>query len=185
MDTYNTAVVMKLLRKLNREEGITLVMVTHDVNLKYFADKIVWMRDGLVQRVEDVSRAQQEEAAAKLFSELDENTANAQSVNKKKTQEVVTEIREPTFYEAVAFSQQYYAEKEREKERALLAMGLSANVTVVPTKKANTASPSQAHSPSKSSSSSTSSSSSSHSSESPSSKSTGTSDSSTALKVEV
>lgn len=180
MDTYNTAVVMKLLRKLNREEGITLVMVTHDVNLKYFADKIVWMRDGLVQRVEDVSRAQQEEAAAKLFSELDENTANAQSVNKKKTQEVVTEIREPTFYEAVAFSQQYYAEKEREKERALLAMGLSANVTVVPTKKAN------ATSPSKSSSSSTSSSSSSsHSSESPSSKSTGSSDSSTALKVEV
>ena len=178
---------MKLLRKLNREEGITLVMVAHDVNLKYFADKIVWMRDGLVQRVEDVSRAQQEEAAAKLFSELDENTANAQSVNKKKTKEVVTEIREPTFYEAVAFSQQYYAEKEKEKERALLAMGLTTNATVVPTKKASvhSPSPSPSHSLSHSTSSSTSasSSSSSSSSKSTSSKSSESSDSSTALKV--
>ena len=164
LDTYNTAVVMKLLRKLNREEGITLVMVTHDVNLKYFADKIVWMRDGLVQRVEDVSRAQQEEAAAKLFSELDENTANAQSVNKKKSKEVVTEVREPTFYEAVAFSQQYYAEKEKEKERALLAMGLTTKATVVPTKKASTLSQSHSLSHSRSSSH-TSSSSSSESSE--------------------
>ena len=123
---------MKLLRKLNREEKITLVMVTHDVNLKYFADKIVWMRDGLVQRVEDVSREQQEEAASKLFAELDENTAGAQSVNKKKSKKVVTEIREPTFYEAVAFTQQYYAEKE--KERALLAMGITTKASVVPTK---------------------------------------------------
>lgn len=138
---------MKLLRKLNREEGITLVMVTHDVNLKYFADRIVWMRDGLVQRVEDVSREQQEEAAAKLFSELDENTANAQSVNKKMTEKVETEIREPTFYEAVAFSRQYYAEKE--KERALLAMGLNTDATVVPTKKSHSS-----HSSSSSSSSS-------------------------------
>lgn len=132
LDTYNTAVVMKLLRKLNREEKITLVMVTHDVNLKYFADKIVWMRDGLVQRVEDVSREQQEEAASKLFAELDENTAGAQSVNKKKSKKVVTEIREPTFYEVVAFTQQYYAEKE--KERALLAMGITTKASVVPTK---------------------------------------------------
>lgn len=30
-------------------------MVTHDVHLKNFADRIIWMRDGKIQRIELVS----------------------------------------------------------------------------------------------------------------------------------
>jgi len=34
---------------------ITLVMVTHDVALKNFADRVIWMCDGKILRVENVS----------------------------------------------------------------------------------------------------------------------------------
>jgi len=53
LDSVNTAIVMKLLTDLNKE-GITLVMVTHDVGLKFFADRIIWMRDGKIQKIEAV-----------------------------------------------------------------------------------------------------------------------------------
>lgn len=48
LDTKNTRMVIKMLRRLNEEEGMTLVMVTHDVHLKNFAKRIIWMRDGKV-----------------------------------------------------------------------------------------------------------------------------------------
>lgn len=65
LDTVNTAIVLRLLLELNRE-GITLVMVTHDVGLKFFADRVIWMRDGKIQRVEQVTPEQQQEARAKV-----------------------------------------------------------------------------------------------------------------------
>jgi putative ABC transport system ATP-binding protein len=52
LDTRNTIIVMKLLLELNRDDGITLVMVTHDVGLKSYANRVIWMRDGKIQRVE-------------------------------------------------------------------------------------------------------------------------------------
>lgn len=33
-----------------------MVMVTHDVGLKNFADRIIWMRDGKIQRIEIVPK---------------------------------------------------------------------------------------------------------------------------------
>lgn len=42
---------MDLLTKLH-DRGLTLVMVTHDVHLKSFADRVVWMRDGRIQRID-------------------------------------------------------------------------------------------------------------------------------------
>lgn len=43
---------MELLCKLNEEEGITCIMVTHDPNLKNVATKVVQMRDGKVAKIE-------------------------------------------------------------------------------------------------------------------------------------
>jgi putative ABC transport system ATP-binding protein len=39
-----------------------MVMVTHDVQLKNFADRVVWMRDGKIQRIEKVPTWKKEEA---------------------------------------------------------------------------------------------------------------------------
>ena len=40
--------VMEILRRLHREKGITVVMVTHDEEIGAQAERIVRLRDGLV-----------------------------------------------------------------------------------------------------------------------------------------
>ena len=37
-----------LLRELNRDEGVTVVMVTHDPSAAAIADRIVFLRDGRI-----------------------------------------------------------------------------------------------------------------------------------------
>jgi putative ABC transport system ATP-binding protein len=37
---------MALLRQLNREKGVTLLLVTHDSEAAGFADRVVQLRDG-------------------------------------------------------------------------------------------------------------------------------------------
>ena len=41
LDSKNSHIVMEILLKLNIEEKITLVMVTHDVNLKYYSHRVL------------------------------------------------------------------------------------------------------------------------------------------------
>ena len=42
---------MKILIDLNRNEQITMVMVTHDIALKNYASKIIRMSDGRVANI--------------------------------------------------------------------------------------------------------------------------------------
>ncbi len=48
LDSANGQQVLDLLLQLNREEGTTLVLVTHDAKLAEYADRILTMRDGRV-----------------------------------------------------------------------------------------------------------------------------------------
>ena len=48
LDTRNTEMIMDFLLKLNKSSGTTLVMVTHEVNLKNFCHRVVRMLDGKV-----------------------------------------------------------------------------------------------------------------------------------------
>jgi putative ABC transport system ATP-binding protein len=48
LDTTNGAHVLELLLNLNRREGTTLVLVTHDPVLAGYADRRIVLRDGLV-----------------------------------------------------------------------------------------------------------------------------------------
>lgn len=48
LDSTNGSVVLELLMGLNRDEGTTLVLVTHDQALASPADRIVTLRDGLI-----------------------------------------------------------------------------------------------------------------------------------------
>ena len=53
LDSENGARVLDLLRDLNRQLGVTVLLATHDLGLAASADIIVHLRDGRVQRVED------------------------------------------------------------------------------------------------------------------------------------
>jgi ABC-type lipoprotein export system ATPase subunit len=39
---------MDLLRRLNREEEVTLLLVTHDPDAAAYADRIIHLRDGQI-----------------------------------------------------------------------------------------------------------------------------------------
>ena len=49
LDTAIGREIMTLLRELNQERGVTLLVVTHDPEVAAFADRIVGLRDGTVE----------------------------------------------------------------------------------------------------------------------------------------
>jgi putative ABC transport system ATP-binding protein len=44
--------ILRLLERINRERGVTIVCSTHDHRLLEVCDRIMWIRDGRVERVE-------------------------------------------------------------------------------------------------------------------------------------
>jgi putative ABC transport system ATP-binding protein len=48
LDTVTGGLVEDILLGLNRERGISLVVVTHDVELAERCDRLVFLRDGLI-----------------------------------------------------------------------------------------------------------------------------------------
>jgi len=48
IDTTTGAEIMDLLRRLNREQGVTLLLVTHDPEAAGFADIVIQLRDGQI-----------------------------------------------------------------------------------------------------------------------------------------
>lgn len=57
LDTKSTDIIMKILVDLNVKHGITMVMVTHDQGLKYFANRVVKMSDGKILKIQDIDMA--------------------------------------------------------------------------------------------------------------------------------
>jgi putative ABC transport system ATP-binding protein len=48
LDTRSSVEIMELFVKLNRESGITLVLVTHEPDIAAFSRRIVRFRDGCI-----------------------------------------------------------------------------------------------------------------------------------------
>mgnify|MGYP001829239862 FL=1 len=55
IDTATGAEIMDLLRRLNREQGVTLLLVTHDPEAAEFADRVIQLRDGQIAGQEATS----------------------------------------------------------------------------------------------------------------------------------
>ena len=52
LDSERSAEIMRLLAELNRVNGITVLMVTHEPDMAAFARRIIHFKDGLVERIE-------------------------------------------------------------------------------------------------------------------------------------
>ncbi len=50
LDSESSKDIMTLLRKLNKENKQTFIIVTHDYNIGRMADRIVMMKDGLIEK---------------------------------------------------------------------------------------------------------------------------------------
>jgi putative ABC transport system ATP-binding protein len=45
--------IIALLKQLSVEQGVTVISATHDVKMLNVSDRVVWIRDGRVDRIED------------------------------------------------------------------------------------------------------------------------------------
>lgn len=52
LDSESSKIVLTLLKELNKELGQTIVMVTHEPDDKKFVDRVIWLKDGLIEKVE-------------------------------------------------------------------------------------------------------------------------------------
>ncbi len=66
LDTRTSHEIMETLVSLNREQGVTIVVVTHESDIAAFADRIVTMRDGEIVSDERVAKAGRLPAAPAL-----------------------------------------------------------------------------------------------------------------------
>ncbi|MDI9645047.1 MAG: ABC transporter ATP-binding protein [Candidatus Verstraetearchaeota archaeon] len=52
LDSKSSREIIELLRRLNREKGVTIIMVTHNFELTSYCDRIWFFRDGRIEREE-------------------------------------------------------------------------------------------------------------------------------------
>ena len=71
LDTKNADIVMSLLLELNLLQGITMIMVTHDVSLKNFGQKIVRVIDGKIHHEIAVPIKDRKECIRQLYERLE------------------------------------------------------------------------------------------------------------------
>ena len=48
LDTKNSEIVLEMLRRLNKDLGQTIVMITHNPEAAAYAHRVVHMRDGVI-----------------------------------------------------------------------------------------------------------------------------------------
>ena len=88
LDTRTSHEIMETLTKLNREQGVTIVVVTHEADIAAYADRVLTMRDGEV--VSDTRNAKPAKSA-------------------KQTDEAVSFLRAPRAAAALARSHSFWA----------------------------------------------------------------------------
>jgi putative ABC transport system ATP-binding protein len=50
LDSRTSVEVMEIFQRLNREQGITLVLVTHETDIAEYAGRVVVFRDGRIRK---------------------------------------------------------------------------------------------------------------------------------------
>ncbi|MBT3538611.1 ABC transporter ATP-binding protein [Candidatus Parcubacteria bacterium] len=49
LDSESSEVVLELFKKLNKEIGQTIIMVTHEPDDKKYVDRVIWLKDGVIE----------------------------------------------------------------------------------------------------------------------------------------
>ena len=57
LDSRTSEEVLKMFEKLNAEEGITIILVTHDANVAQHSNRVIRIKDGIVENDHDTMSA--------------------------------------------------------------------------------------------------------------------------------
>ncbi|MCK0143901.1 ABC transporter ATP-binding protein [Aliiroseovarius sp. F20344] len=57
LDTKTSVEIIEMLQHLNRDEGLTIIMVTHEQDMADYAERLIWMVDGRIERDDRKPRA--------------------------------------------------------------------------------------------------------------------------------
>ena len=52
LDLHTGKEIIELLRRMNQEQGVTVITATHDLKMLNVSERIIWMRDGMIERDE-------------------------------------------------------------------------------------------------------------------------------------
>jgi len=53
LDLHTGKLIIELLRQLNKERGVTIISATHDHKMLAVSDRILWISDGRVERIQN------------------------------------------------------------------------------------------------------------------------------------
>lgn len=45
--------IINLLRQMNKEKKVSIITATHDLKMLDVSDRVIWIRDGMIERIED------------------------------------------------------------------------------------------------------------------------------------
>ncbi len=80
LDSRTGGEILDLLQRLVREEGLTMLLVTHDMGVARHAERIVHLRDGEIQSIEEPGAPTPEPERDQEASELDPAASNMRSL---------------------------------------------------------------------------------------------------------
>jgi len=53
LDLKTGGEILEIMRKINKEKGVTIICATHDLRLLDVCDRMMWIRDGRINKVEE------------------------------------------------------------------------------------------------------------------------------------
>jgi putative ABC transport system ATP-binding protein len=73
LDSRTSIEVMEIFQRLNREQGITLILVTHEPDIAEFAQRVVVFKDGKIKRDYKIERQRDAAEELKNLPEVDDD----------------------------------------------------------------------------------------------------------------
>lgn len=80
LDSTNSSELMKILQRLNHENGVTIVMVTHDPLITSYSSRLLYIKDGNIETVLEKGDMTQDEYFQKI---VEINSAESREILQK------------------------------------------------------------------------------------------------------
>ena len=106
VDSKTSAMIQDLFRKLNREKGVTVIIVTHDISLANKVDRVVMISDGKISServIKDSYKEQIDALSKRSVKEIAEGAlfADGQEVSAEEAKELAEQGTDETHEEYV------------------------------------------------------------------------------------